>query len=96
MKTKTAKLKAHIKLTAFWGNDDAESTIKVSPARWKAITEGGSYETSAWAWYEGKRFSACWTFQDGNFSVGAEDGLECIVDYPLEELIVESWPPEGL
>ena len=95
MKTKTAKPRTYIKLTASWGNGDADSAIKVSPARWKAITEGGAYETSAWAWYEGERFSAYWTFRNGNFSVDAGDGLESIVDDPLAALIVETSGPES-
>ncbi len=84
------KPKAHIKLTALWGNDDAESTIKVSRSRWKAITAGGTYERTAWGWYEGKRFSVIWQFQNGSFSVLAADGNDCITDYPVEELIVQT------
>ncbi|WP_395715813.1 hypothetical protein [Prosthecobacter sp.] len=90
MNSKKPKPKAHVKLTTYWGNDDAESTIKVSRSRWKVITEGGAYETTAWGWYEGGRFSVSWQFQNGSFSVLADDGLECIIDCPIEELIVQT------
>ena len=90
MNSKKPKPKAHVKLTAYWGNDDAESTIKVSRSRWKAITEGGAYETTAWGGYEGGRFSVSWQFQNGSFSVLAADGNDCIIDAPIEELIVQT------
>lgn len=39
---------SHVELTAVWGNDDADSTIKVSQRRWKQIQEGAEFEASAW------------------------------------------------
>ena len=90
MNSKKPKPKAHVKLTAYWGDDAAESTVKISLSRWKAITEGGAYETTAWGWYEGGRFSVSWQFQNGSFSVLAEDENDCIIDAPIEELIVQT------
>ena len=78
------KPKIHVELTALWGNDDAESTIKISPLRWKRIQEGAEFETSAWGWYEGKRFSVRWYFSNGEFSI-----YDHIADCPIEELIVQ-------
>jgi hypothetical protein len=85
MKKNAKKPRAHIELTAVWGNDDAESTIKVSPLRWKQIQEGAEFETSSWGWYEGKRFSVSWHFSGGLFSI-----YEHITDCPVEELIVQT------
>lgn len=87
MTQKRAKRRAYVELTAYWGNDDAESTIKVSPRRWEAIQEGANYETSAWGWYEGRRFSVDWRFAGGNVSIDGEDGRQCVVEIPISELI---------
>lgn len=89
MKTET-KPRIYVELTAVWGNDDAESSIKVSRRRWKEIQEGGEYTTSAWSWYEGRRFSVAWHFADGQLSIHGEDGMECVIDEPIEELIVQT------
>lgn len=91
---KAKKHRIHIQLTAVWGNDDAESTIKVSRRRWKLIQDGAEYETSAWSWYEGSRFSVGWHFSDGTVSVSGEDGMECVSMLPVEELIVHTSPRE--
>jgi hypothetical protein len=48
MKRKAAKTKVYVVLTAFWGNDDAASTIKVS-RRWESIRAGAEYRTPAWS-----------------------------------------------
>lgn len=75
-------------LTAYWGNDDADSTIRMSRRRWAAIQAGAEYWADATSWYEGKRSYIGWTFANGNFSISGEDGMDCIVDEPVEELIV--------
>jgi hypothetical protein len=87
--SKNTRLYVHI--TALWGNDDAESTIKISQRHWKAIQAGAEYETSAWGWYEGRRFSTSWHFYDASLSVYAEDH-ECIIDCGMEDLIVYIGP----
>lgn len=84
----------YVELTAFWGNDDAESTIKLSRRRWKAIRAGAEYSTSAWSWYEGKRDSVAWSFTGGNVTIDGKDGRQCKVENPVEELIVQVISPD--
>ena len=92
MKKKATKPRIYVELTAVWGNDDADSTIKVSRRRWKHIQSGAEYETSTWSWYEGKRQSVSWRFAGGEVSVYGEDGMECVVGMPVAELIVQPTP----
>ena len=92
-KKKTTKPRIYVQLTAFWGNG-VDSTIKVSRRRWKEIQDGAEYETSAWSWYEGSRFSVYWHFTDGKVSVGGGDGMECVVGLPVTELLAHVNSPE--
>ena len=46
--------KNSIELTACWGNDDAESTIKLSKSKWKSIQTGAQFQKNAWSYYEGQ------------------------------------------
>ncbi len=89
MKKRATRRRAYVELTAFWGNDDAESTTKVSRRRWKEIQDGAEYSTVAWSWYEGRRSSVLWRFAGGEVSIDGEDGMQCVVDLPVGELIVE-------
>lgn len=75
-------------ITAYWGNDDAESSIRISRGCWKKILLGKSYEQSAWAWYEGKRFSVLWELSNKTISISGRDLAQYLVDNPVEELIV--------
>lgn len=98
MKKNQTKTRTYVEVTAVWG-DDADSTIKVSRRRWNQIQEGAEYETSAWAMYEGRRYPVAWRFSDREVSVAATggrdfDGLECVCDLPIEELMVEMPPAE--
>ncbi len=93
MTRKNAKHRPSVELTAYWGNGDAESTIRVSRRRWKEIQEGVEYGTSAWGWYEGRRFSVSWNFVDGEVSIGGEDGMQCVLELPISELVVQMSPP---
>lgn len=88
MSRKSANRRVYVELTAYWGNDDAESTIKVSRRRWQSIQDGSSYETSAWGWYEGGRFSVAWRFSGALVTIDGEDGMQCAVDLPVSDLIV--------
>jgi hypothetical protein len=90
MKNKATKPKVHIELTAFWGNGDAESTIKVSQRRWKQIQEGAEYETSARSWYEGERYDVSWHFSNSEVSIDGDDGAEHVINCPVEELLVQT------
>jgi hypothetical protein len=94
MSKKARKPKVYVELTAIWGNDDADSTIKVSRSRWHKIQSGAEYETSAWSWYEGKRHSASWHFNEGEVSVCGEDGAECVVGLPVDELVIQLTPTD--
>ncbi len=85
---KSPKGQPQVELLAYWGNDDAESTIKLSRRRWRDIQDGARYVTNAWGWYEGKRFSVVWHFADAEFTIDGDDGMQCIVDCPISELVV--------
>lgn len=89
---RTAKRRPSVELTACWGNDDAESTIRVSRRRWKEIQEGAGYATSAWGWYEGRRFPVAWNFVGGEVSIDGDGGMQCVVDLPISELVVQISP----
>ena len=95
MAEKTGSGRPHIKLTAYWGNGDAESTIKVSRRRWRAIQKGAAYETNGWSWYEGDRFSVTWRFGEGLVSIDGEDARQCIVDSPVSELFAQASDPDA-
>ena len=86
---KVAKPRVYVELRALWGNDDAESTIKVSRRRWESIRAGAAYVTSAWSWYEGKRYPVSWSFSNGKVSIDGEDGRQCIVEEPVDYLMAQ-------
>ena len=88
MRSKTAKKKINIEITATWGNGDAHSTIKLTPGKWKKIISGEDYETSAYSYYEGFRSTVSWNFKNGKVSVIGGDGLECLIDDPITSLSV--------
>jgi hypothetical protein len=83
------RFRVHVELTARWGNDDAESTIKVSRRRWKAIQDGAEFVAVAWGWYEGRRFPVVWRFANGEVSVDGEDGMQCVVAGVVSDLSVQ-------
>ncbi len=91
----TTNRRAYVELTAYWGNDDAESTIKIGPHQWREIQDGGDYSRRGWGWYEGRRFSVSWSFGGKEFSIGADDGMECVLGRPISDLIVQVSPPIG-
>lgn len=84
-----SQIRSYVRLTAVWGNGDADSSIKVSRRRWDAIQDGAEYVTSAWSSYEGRRYSVTWNFSKGRFSIDGDDGRQCIVADPVSELIEE-------
>lgn len=92
MSNESGQPRIHVVLTARWGNDDAESTIKVSRRRWRAIQAGSEYRTAAWGWYECRRFPVEWRFAAGGFDIGGEDGRECVSRGCLSELTVKTEP----
>ena len=75
-------------VTAVWGNDDAESSIRINRGCWEKILQGVSYKQSGWAWYESKRFSVMWEFSDKTISISGRDSAQYLVDDPVVDLIV--------
>ena len=86
---KKASPRIYIQLTAVWGNDDVDSTIRISRRRWKNIQEGAEYATSATYYYEGGRGSVFWRFSGGLLSIYGDEGRECLLDPPVNDLIVD-------
>lgn len=77
-----------IELTACWGNDDADSTIKISATKWEQIKAGAQFLKTAKSYYEGQNYDVTWSFADGVVSIDGEDGRQCVADLPVEELIL--------
>jgi len=93
-KKQKAKPRVYVHIRAYWGNGDAESSIKVSRRRWKAIQEGAEYSTGSWSWYEGQRFRVGWHFKNGLLSVYGGDCNWHLEDYPVSKLFAEVVVPE--
>ena len=89
MKKNTTAPKVHVQLTAYWCYGDAKSTIKVSRRRWQSIKAGAEYWTRTSFWYEGVRSSVVWSFASGEVSIDGDDGMQCVLEQPVSELIVE-------
>ena len=89
MKKKITKPRVHVQLTAYWCDGDAESVIKVSRRRWQSLKDGAEYCTSASSWYEGERSSVVWSFANGEVSIDGDDGMQCVLEQPVSELIAE-------
>jgi hypothetical protein len=87
------KPRKYINIKAYWGNDDAESTIRISRRSWRMINEGSEFTKSTWSWYEGKRYPVTWTFDNQKVSIDGIDGMQCLNDDPIDTLIV--WETEG-
>ena len=81
--------RTYIELTASWGNDDSESSIKIAPSRWESIKDGGKFSKKSISYYEGEEEKVVWTFKDGLVSIDGEDGRQCILEEPIESLHVE-------
>jgi hypothetical protein len=90
MKRKPSKPRVYVVLTATWGNDDAYSSIRISRRKWGALQEGAEYVQSASSWYEGAREPVVWVFENGKVTVNGEDGMVCVEDFPVSELMVET------
>lgn len=90
---KPNRSRTYVEITAYWGNDDASSTIKLSPSRWAAIEQGAEFEKSAWSWYEGVRSSVTWRFAQKEVTIDGEDCAQWVVDLPLEDLVVRVVSP---
>lgn len=81
--------KVEIEITAYWGNSDAESTIKLTIQQWKLIQSGAGYTKTGWSYYEGERLKVMWRFADGKVCIDDEECRNCIVDAPISELLIQ-------
>lgn len=79
--------RAYVELTAVWGNDDAESSIKVSRRMWSKIHAGDEYKKSAWSFYEAKRYRVMWRFKSKIVFIDNVDGQ--LFDGSISELIIQ-------
>lgn len=84
-----------VELTAYWGNDDADSTIKISTKKWEEIKAGAQFQKTAKSYYEGQKYDITWSFSNGVVSIDGEDGMQCVVDLPVGELILHQLKPGG-
>ena len=78
--------KNRFRLTAFWGNADADSSILVSQRQWDAIQTGAEYTVNGFSYFEGLRYDVVWRFSEGRVSIEGENGMECVVSIPVSEL----------
>lgn len=77
-----------VELTAYWGSDDAESTIKISAQMWEEIKTGARFQTNSKSYYEGEVYEVTWSFFDTRVSIDGDDGMQCVVQLPVEDLSV--------
>lgn len=82
--------KKKISVTAYWGNDDAESTISLTPEQWLSIQNGGEHIEHSESWYEGESAEVTWSFANGLVTIAGEGGAQWLLDSPVSELRVES------
>ena len=78
---------ALMELTAYWGNDDVDSTIKLSKSDWEKIQCGIKFEVNSKTYYEGEEIEVHWIFNKKRFSIFGEDGAEYVSDESIENLI---------
>ena len=76
-------------LKAYWGNDDAESSIKISAKKWEQIKAGAQFQKTAKSYYEGQKYNVTWSFANRVVSIDGEDGGQYIVELPVQEWIVQ-------
>lgn len=62
-----------LEVTAYWGNDDAFSTIRMRRIIWCKIKEGASHKRGSYLWYKGLRYFCYWVFSGGLASVSGSD-----------------------
>lgn len=85
-----------VSLTAWWGNNDASSSVIIPLSKWKKILDGMEFIKGGYAWYEGKRYHVTWVFNkqysqlgEGLFTINDDkDGGECVRDEPLSSIDV--------
>lgn len=65
------------------------SSIVLTSAEWLSIQQGESYVDDSASSYEGEEESVTWNFCDRLLTIDGEDGRQCLVDFPIEELDVQ-------
>lgn len=78
-----------IELISYWGDGSGSSTIKISPKQWESIKQGGEFSKSTWGYADGKRFCVFWTFDNGLYSIDGDDGMQCVVEEAIDELVAD-------
>ena len=89
MTEKKSQSRIYVMLTAFWCYGDAQSTIRISRKKWRSIEAGSEYGVRARSWYEGKRYLVWWSFANGEVCIDGEGGMQCVLDRPVNELVIE-------
>jgi hypothetical protein len=86
-----------VSIRRWWGNDDAEATVKLTPHQWRRICAGDQVEASTWSWYEGKRERVTFRFnfpERGNLYVSGNDGADHFLGAIEEaQIIGAEFPP---
>ena len=78
-----------VKVTAFWGNDDAESTVELSREAWERVKRGGRHVIVGQSAYEGRSESVAWSFEDRCIWINGNEGAQHINGDSIESLVVE-------
>lgn len=76
-------------LKAYWGNDDAESTLTLSSDEWEPVNRGERLEKTATAIHEGVEETVTWVIQDREVTIIGGDASQKMLAWPLNELIVD-------
>lgn len=77
-----------ISVTAYWSEDDAESTLILSDADWASITTGATQAYQSKGFYEGEEFDVEWVFSNSSFSIDSLDGRQCVVGGAIQDLVI--------
>ena len=72
-----------ISITVYWGNDDSESTIRISVKQLNSILIGEDFTKSTWSYYEGLRNRVIWEFSNRTLNIYGDDGEHWVVDADL-------------
>ena len=75
----------------YWGNDDAHSAIKIKSKTWGHILLGEAFTKVSWGYYEGRRFSVTWTFNQGLLTIQGPDGMVPVIDRSILTIDVEQF-----
>jgi hypothetical protein len=84
-----------VELTAWWGNDDVDASVQVTQTEWEAIKNGGQFSAECTYCLEGEEYTAYWSFDNGHVTIDGDDGLQCVVGMPIEQLDAIPVTPNG-